>query len=154
MRRAQFLGQQQLQADSLAAGTSLAGVLITHCVRCNSCLPVCRSQFLASSNYGLVVMQQTSPAGEGYTQLHLTTSPLLGLMNNPNYTALLGFAQGNLTEASTFAKVHILCRQLAGSFAASTDCHALMSLSQKSQHLPWPGMLTGSLCSHLRKLCL
>ena len=65
---------------------------------------LCRSQFLASSNYGLVVMDQAQESGESYVQLHLTTSALLGLMNNANYTALLGFAQGNLTEASTFAQ--------------------------------------------------
>ena len=55
----------------------------------------CRSAFLGASNYGLVVMDQGGGAGGGrYTQLHLTTTaPLLGLMNNANYTALLGCAR-------------------------------------------------------------
>ena len=49
-------------------------------------------------------MQRPCAGAGSYTQLHLTTSALLGLVNSANYTTLLGFAQGNLTEASTFAQ--------------------------------------------------
>ena len=68
-------------------------------------------------------MEQSQPGGGSYTQLHLTTSPLLGLMNNPNYTALLGFAQGNLAEASTFSQVSstsLCCK------SPCMQCHAIM----------------------------
>lgn len=43
-------------------------------------------------------------AGQPYTQLHLTASTLAATLNNANYSALLGFAQGNLAEMSSFAR--------------------------------------------------
>ena len=41
-------------------------------------------------------------AGTKSSQMHLAASPVLALINKPNFSALLGFAQGNLTEVSSF----------------------------------------------------
>ena len=38
-----------------------------------------------------------------YLHLHLAAAPVVLIMNAPNYAALLGFAQGNLLELSSYA---------------------------------------------------
>ena len=69
----------------------------------NSALVLCRSVFLHDSSYAVVVFEQEAEAGGArFTQLHLAASPILALINTPNYAALLGFTQGNLTEVSSF----------------------------------------------------
>lgn len=40
--------------------------------------------------------------GGSYQQAHLAAAPVVVIMNAPNYAALLGFAQGNLTEISSY----------------------------------------------------
>ena len=49
------------------------------------------------------MFEQRSGA-HAYTQLHLTASTLAATLNNANYSALLGFAQGNLAEMSSFSR--------------------------------------------------
>lgn len=49
-----------------------------------------------------MVFEQTAETGPRFTQLHIAASPILALLNKPNYSALLGFVQGNLTEVSSF----------------------------------------------------
>ncbi len=38
--------------------------------------------------------------GPAYLQMHLASAPVTLIMNNPNYTALLAFCEGNLKELS------------------------------------------------------
>ena len=64
-----------------------------------------RSVFLHHSSYAVVVFERTNEVtGAKNTQLHLAASPILALINKPNFSALLGFAQGNLTEVSSFSR--------------------------------------------------
>lgn len=63
----------------------------------------CRAPFIHQANYALVMFEQHSGA-HAYTQLHLTASTLAATLNNGNYSALLGFAQGNLAEMSSFSR--------------------------------------------------
>ncbi|BDA48870.1 hypothetical protein COCOBI_12-5530 [Coccomyxa sp. Obi] len=62
-----------------------------------------RAPFIHQANYALVMFEQRS-AAHAYTQLHLTASTLAATLNNANYSALLGFAQGNLAEMSSFSR--------------------------------------------------
>ena len=39
-------------------------------------------------------------SGPPYLQMHLASAPVTLIMNNPNYTALLAFCEGNLKELS------------------------------------------------------
>ena len=62
-----------------------------------------RSVFLHDSSYAVTVFEQAhQAAGAKFTQVHLAASPMLALISKPNYAALLGFAQGNLIEVSSF----------------------------------------------------
>ena len=63
----------------------------------------CRAPFIHQANYAMVMFEQRD-GGRPYTQLHLTASTLAAALNNANYSALLGFAQGNLAEMSSFAR--------------------------------------------------
>ena len=42
--------------------------------------------------------------GQRYSQLHATASALSATVNHGSYAALLGFAQGNLAEVSSYAQ--------------------------------------------------
>ena len=51
----------------------------------------------------MVMIEQPPPpgcTGPAYLQMHLASAPVTLVMNNPNYTALLAFCEGNLTELS------------------------------------------------------
>lgn len=51
----------------------------------------------------MVMLEQPAPpgcSGAPYLQMHLASAPVTLVMNNPNYTALLAFCEGNLTELS------------------------------------------------------
>jgi hypothetical protein len=63
----------------------------------------CRAGFIQEANYALVMFTRAHPGGRRYSQLHATSSALAARLNSPNYGALLGFAQGNLAEVSTYA---------------------------------------------------
>ena len=91
----------------------------------------CRSAFLGASNYGLVVMDQGGGhKGPSYTQLHLTTTaPLLGLMNNANYAALLGWVSVRARPALAGDVYRISCRRAAhAAHTAASTCAALPGL--------------------------
>lgn len=63
-----------------------------------------RSPFIQPSSYSIVMYEQKCPHLQvgAYTHLHLAAAPVVVIMNAPNYAALLGFAQGNLTEISSY----------------------------------------------------
>jgi len=44
-------------------------------------------------------------ASGAYQHLHLAAGEVVAIMNAPNYAALLGFAQGNLLEISSYDNV-------------------------------------------------
>ena len=51
----------------------------------------------------MVMIEQPPPpgcTGPAYLQMHLASAPVILIMNNPNYTALLAFCEGNLKELS------------------------------------------------------
>ena len=51
----------------------------------------------------MVMIEQPPPpgcTGPPYLQMHLASVPVTLVMNAPNYTALLAFCEGNLTELS------------------------------------------------------
>lgn len=63
----------------------------------------CRGRYLLPSHYSMVMIEQAAPpgcSGPDYLQMHLASAPVTLIMNNPNYTALLAFCEGNLTELS------------------------------------------------------
>lgn len=62
----------------------------------------CRAAFIHAANYALVMFEQQQGA-QRYTQMHVEASTLTATFNNANYSALLGFVQGNLAEVSSFA---------------------------------------------------
>ena len=66
----------------------------------------CRTPFIQPSNYAVVMYQQDCPhlSSGAYQHLHLAASPIVALLNAPNYQALMGFAQGNLAEISSYDK--------------------------------------------------
>ena len=100
----------------------------------------CRSAFLGASNYGLVVMDQGGGhKGPSYTQLHLTTTaPLLGLMNNANYAALLGWVSVRARPELAGDVSCISCRCAAhAAHTAASNCAALPGLFT-------PASVTGS----------
>ena len=69
-----------------------------------SCMPCfCRGRYLLPSHYSMVMLEQPPPpgcSGPPYLQMHLASVPVTLVMNNPNYTALLAFCEGNLQELS------------------------------------------------------
>ena len=83
-------------------------VLVFMLTSWNSMLKIsaCRTEFIRSSNYAVILYQQKCPHLEAgsYQHLHLAASPVVALVNAPNYQALMGFAQGNLTEISSYEK--------------------------------------------------
>ena len=57
------------------------------------------------ANYALVMFERVHPgSGQRYSQLHATASALSATINHGSYAALLGFAQGNLAEVSSYAQ--------------------------------------------------
>ena len=72
-----------------------------------SCL--CRSPFIQPASYSILLYEQpcTDVAAGCYQHLHLAAGNVVAIMNGPNYAALLGFAQGNLVEISSYeASLH------------------------------------------------
>ena len=66
-------------------------------------LVCCRGRYLLPSHYSMVMIEQPAPpgcSGPPYLQMHLASAPVTLVMNSPNYTALLAFCEGNLTELS------------------------------------------------------
>lgn len=61
-----------------------------------------RAPFIHQANYAVIMFEQRMGAHK-YTQLHATASTLAATLNSANYSALLGFCQGNLAEMSSFA---------------------------------------------------
>jgi hypothetical protein len=63
-----------------------------------------RCPFIQPASYSLVMFQQNCPevASGSYQHLHLAAGEVVVIMNAPNYAALLGFAQGNLLEISSY----------------------------------------------------
>ncbi|KAL0018632.1 hypothetical protein WJX77_009530 [Trebouxia sp. C0004] len=62
-----------------------------------------KGRYLLPSHYSMVMIEQAAPpgcSGPAYLQMHLASAPVTLIMNNPNYTALLAFCEGNLTELS------------------------------------------------------
>ena len=50
------------------------------------------------------MFEQQAASGDTYMQLHVEATDMAAVLNNGNYSALLGFVQGNLTEVSSFAQ--------------------------------------------------
>lgn len=65
---------------------------------------VCRSPFIQPSSYSILLYDQpcNEVAAGSYQHLHLAAGNVVAIMNGPNYAALLGFAQGNLVEISSY----------------------------------------------------
>lgn len=65
---------------------------------------MCRSPFIQPASYSILLYEQKSPevSAGSYQHLHLAAGNVVVIMNGPNYAALLGFAQGNLVEISSY----------------------------------------------------
>lgn len=70
----------------------------SHLIKCNWR----RAAFIHAANYALMMFEQRQGT-KRYTQMHVEASTLAATFNNANYSALLGFVQGNLAEVSSFA---------------------------------------------------
>eukprot|EP00884_Botryococcus_braunii_P006280 jgi/Botrbrau1/15653/Bobra.4_1s0037.1 len=63
--------------------------------------------FVYPGNYAVLLFGRRSGLdGSAYSQMHVAASSLNGILNVHNYSALLGFTQGNLTEMSSFREAH------------------------------------------------
>lgn len=70
------------------------------CMQCGCCC--CRAPFLLKSNMSMVLFKAPDHLA---TQMHITATPLTGVMNNGNFAALLAFIGGNLDELAPSADV-------------------------------------------------
>ena len=50
------------------------------------------------------MFEQQAASGDKYMQLHIEATDMAAVLNNGNYSSLLGFVQGNMVEVSSFAQ--------------------------------------------------
>ena len=50
------------------------------------------------------MFEQQAASGDKYMQLHIEATDMAAVLNNGNYSALLGFVQGNMVEVSSYAQ--------------------------------------------------
>ncbi len=65
---------------------------------------MCRDPFIHQANYAVIMFEQHAASGDKYMQLHVEATDMAAVLNNGNYSSLLGFVQGNLVEVSSFAQ--------------------------------------------------
>lgn len=98
-----YFPRTSAQSARTVSNSDQVGVLQR--IRLNHSHP-CRTAFVQPSNYSIIMYQQPCPSLEAgfYQHLHLAASPIVTILNAPNYQALMGFAQGNLIEISSYDK--------------------------------------------------